>query len=193
MSMSRLYERKLFSRCPAVKDDWRTALIPELPPNCLVKQLTRDEMDERQKKGLCFNCDEPFVCTHQYKKLFWIDLEEPKDAGDTFSDVQDLELPLQISLYAITGIRYLQSMRLLGNWNDGKVLVLIDYGSTHSFVSTSKVGELNAEVNEKNGLKVNVANKEQISSPGIYKGMQILLGSSNSFVTRSKASCRSVI
>lgn len=125
--------------------------------------------------------------------MFWIDLEEPKDAGDTFSDVQDLELPLQISLYAITGIRYLQSMRLLGNWNDGKVLVLINYGNTHSFVSTSKVGELNAEVNEKNGLKVNVANREQISSPGIYKGMQILLGSSNSFVTRSKASCRSVI
>lgn len=193
MSMSRLYERKLFSRSPAVKDDWRTALIPELPPNCLVKQLTRNEMDERQKKGLCFNCDEPFVCTHQYKKLFWIDLEEPKDAGDTFSDVQDLELPLQISLYAITGIRYLQSMRLLGNWNDGKVLVLINYGNTHSFVSTSKVGQLNAEVNEKNGLKVNVANKEQISSPGIYKGMQILLGSSNSFVTRSKANCGSVI
>lgn len=84
-------------------------------------------------------------------------------------------------------------MQLLGNWNDGKVLVLIDYGSTHSFVSTSKVGELNAEVNEKNGLKVNVANREQISSPGIYKGMQILLGSSNSFVTRSKANCGSVI
>lgn len=158
-----------------------------------MKQLTRNEMDERQKKGLCFNCDEPFVCTHQYKKLFWIDLEEPKDAGDTFSDVQDLELPLQISLYAITGIRYLQSMRLLGNWNDGKVLVLINYGNTHSFVSTSKVGQLNAEVNEKNGLKVNVANREQISSPGIYKGMQILLGSSNSFVTRSKANCGSVI
>ncbi|KAF2308591.1 hypothetical protein GH714_011000 [Hevea brasiliensis] len=58
-------------------------------------------------------------------------------------------------------------MRLIGSWMLGQVLILIDSGSTHSFVSAAKVEELNAVVNKQNGLKVHVANGEQLTSPGI--------------------------
>ncbi|KAJ8766111.1 hypothetical protein K2173_020627 [Erythroxylum novogranatense] len=155
MSMSRLYERKLFPRSSPVKDTRRHTFTSDF--------------------RLCFNCYEQFVRGHQCKKLFWIDLEESDEAGDTPSD-HDPDQP-EISLNTITGIRGPQSMRLYGNWKGGQVLILIDSGSTHSFVSATKVEDLQAEVNEKNGLKVNVANGEQLTSPGICKGIPILLES----------------
>ncbi|KAG8644032.1 hypothetical protein MANES_11G082735v8 [Manihot esculenta] len=142
MSISRLYERKLFLSSPAVRDTRCYAFTSAPCANKLVKRLNREEMEERRKKGLCFNCDEQFF-----------------------------------SLNAITGIRNPQSMRLQEYWNGGQVFILIDYGSTHSFVSATKVEELGAEVNGQDGLKVNVAHGEQLDSPGICKGIPILLDS----------------
>lgn len=41
--------------------------IPPLP----IKRFTPTEMSTRREKGLCFNCDEPFTCSHVSKgKLF---------------------------------------------------------------------------------------------------------------------------
>uniref|UniRef100_A0A199UBA5 Uncharacterized protein n=1 Tax=Manihot esculenta TaxID=3983 RepID=A0A199UBA5_MANES len=36
-------------------------------------------MEERRKKGLCFNCDETFVRGHQCKKLSWLELEDANE------------------------------------------------------------------------------------------------------------------
>ncbi|KAJ8772223.1 hypothetical protein K2173_027400 [Erythroxylum novogranatense] len=113
-------------------------------------------MDERRKKGLCFNCDEQFV------------REEEADSDS----------PPEISLHAITGTRSPQSMRLLGYWRGRQVLILVDSRSTHSFVSDSVVADLQATVDEQDGLRVNVANGEQLHSSGICKGAPIELGSS---------------
>ena len=120
-------------------------------------------MEERRKKGMCFNCDETFVRGHQCKKLFWIDLEEENEP----TEEMEQELSPKISLNAIT--------RLNGCWNGGQVLILVDFGSTRSFISVFKVAELKAEVNGKDGLRVNLANGEQVSSPKICKGTLIEL------------------
>ncbi|KAF2309056.1 hypothetical protein GH714_000293 [Hevea brasiliensis] len=181
MSISRLYERKLFPRSSAARDTRRAAIPPDNRANRIVRRLSPDEMEERRKKGLCFNCDEQFVRGHQCKKLFWIDLEETEDVEDFTADPE-------ISLNAITGIRNPQSMRLIGSWMLGQVLILIDSGSTHSFVSAAKVEELNAVVNKQNGLKVHVANGEQLTSPGICKGIPVLLKDWSSLVTTQPAS-----
>ncbi|XP_021623868.1 uncharacterized protein LOC110623248 [Manihot esculenta] len=172
MSMSRLYERKLYTRSSTTRDIKRNSPLPDSRNNRTIKRLTRDEMDERRKKGLCFNCDEPFVRGHHCKRLFWIDLED----GTNSEEDADSDLPPEISLHAITGTRNPQSMRLLGRWKGTQVLILVDSGSTHNFVSVSKVDELQAEVDEKDGLRVNVANGKQLRSPGICKGAPIELG-----------------
>ncbi|KAF2311206.1 hypothetical protein GH714_020195 [Hevea brasiliensis] len=61
----------------------------------------------------------------------------------------------------------------------GQVLILIDSGSTHSFVSAAKVEELNAVVNKQNGLKVHVANGEQLTSPGLEQSCYNTTGQSH--------------
>ncbi|KAG8646780.1 hypothetical protein MANES_09G027033v8 [Manihot esculenta] len=97
MSISRLYERKLFPSSSAVRDTRHAAFISAPRANRLVKRLNREEMEERWKKGLCFNCDEQFVFSHQCKKLFWIDLVETEEIEDTNSDPE-------ISFNTIIGI-----------------------------------------------------------------------------------------
>ncbi|XP_043817044.1 uncharacterized protein LOC122724910 [Manihot esculenta] len=174
MSMSRLYERKLYSKSVAQREVRRPAPLSEHCPGRTIKRLTPDEMDERRKKGLCFNCDEPFVRGHQCKRLFLIDLDD----GSKSDAKSDSDSPPEISLHAITGTRNSQSMRLLGCWHGRQVLILVDSGSTHSFVSDSVVADLQVTVDAKDGLRVKVANGEQLHSPGLCKGAPIELGNS---------------
>ncbi|KAF2322890.1 hypothetical protein GH714_031839 [Hevea brasiliensis] len=100
-----------------------------------------------------------------------VELHQPSDL------VTAITQSLEISLNAITGIRNPQTMRLEGKWNGKQVLVLIDSGSTHSFVAAKLVTQADAQIDEKDGLRVKVANCEQLCSPGICRGVSLKLGS----------------
>lgn len=52
------------------------------PPSRPFKRLTLDEMVERRRAGLCFNCDEPFACGHKCKMLFEITMVNDCDMDD---------------------------------------------------------------------------------------------------------------
>ncbi|KAL8140348.1 hypothetical protein V2J09_006369 [Rumex salicifolius] len=47
-----------------------------------IKKLTRDEMAERRAKGLCYNCDDPYVRGHKCWKLFWIEVQQGFELED---------------------------------------------------------------------------------------------------------------
>jgi hypothetical protein len=54
-------------------------------PSRPFKCLTPDEMAERRKQGLCYNCDEPYVRGHKCARLFFLEasdyiVEEPDEA-----------------------------------------------------------------------------------------------------------------
>jgi len=65
------------------------------------KKLTWEEMEEHQKKGLCYNYDEKFVhghrCTQQ--KLYLLDVDAPSEEEyesapkETTEEVPDEEAP----------------------------------------------------------------------------------------------------
>jgi hypothetical protein len=40
----------------------------------MFKRLTPAEMTERQRQGLCYNCDEPFVRGHHCQRLFYLEV-----------------------------------------------------------------------------------------------------------------------
>lgn len=65
-------------------------------PKSLWKELTSQEMAERQENGLCFNCDEAFSVGHCCKRLFHI-VSYKRD------DVDDLDEIPEMSLNAIKG------------------------------------------------------------------------------------------
>ncbi|CAN0926197.1 hypothetical protein LINGRAHAP2_LOCUS35196 [Linum grandiflorum] len=48
-----------------------------------LKRLTRAEAAERRAKGLCYNCDEPYVPGHSCKRLFCLWIEGDEEAGES--------------------------------------------------------------------------------------------------------------
>lgn len=65
-------------------------------------------MAERRSKGLCYNCNEPYLATHQCKKLFWLEL------GDTVAkNIEELgEGKPEISLHATTSQTHAKTIQL---------------------------------------------------------------------------------
>jgi hypothetical protein len=69
-----------------------------------IKQLTPEELKERQEKGLCFKCNEKCSPGHRCKRLFMIEayLREEED-GEEITQVEEEEVIPEISLHAMTG------------------------------------------------------------------------------------------
>lgn len=46
------------------------------PPPRPFKKLSPDEMAERRRQGLCYNCDEPYVRGHKCARLFYLEVSD---------------------------------------------------------------------------------------------------------------------
>jgi len=121
--------------------------IPSAPLK--IQKLTRDEMVERQLKGLCYNCDEKYLPGHKCKKqnIFMAISEDisEKDVQITLvcespesTDITPPSNPPEvepiISLNALTGFFAPQTLKLIHYIKHRKVIILVDSGSTHNFI-----------------------------------------------------------
>jgi hypothetical protein len=106
-------------------------------------------MDERQLKGLCYNCDEKYFLGHKCKEKNIImaisedileeDLETPlvSESPESIyitppSDPPEVEWV--ISLNALTSFSAPQTLKLIDYINHHKVIILVDSGNTHNFI-----------------------------------------------------------
>jgi hypothetical protein len=123
---------------------------PTIPSTPLkIQKLTRDEMDECQLKGLCYNCDDKYFSGHKCKEqnLFMAisrdiseeDVETP--IVHESLEITDITPPSNpptvepiISLNALTGFSAPQTLKLIGYIKHQKVIILVDSGSTHNFI-----------------------------------------------------------
>jgi hypothetical protein len=117
-------------------------------------RLTRQQLDERKAKGLCFNCDNKYSKGHKCgeKKLFFIDCEEEEEQEQEPSQYENVEeilseeLTPTISCNALAGISTPQTLKIEGYIKNKKVIVLIDSGSTHNFIHYKLAIDLNCFV-----------------------------------------------
>jgi hypothetical protein len=94
-----------------------------------IQKLTRDEMDERQLKGLYYNCDDKYFPGHKFKEqkifiaIFEDILEEDVDTPlmPESPEITDINPPSDppevepiISLNALTGFSTPQTLKLIG-------------------------------------------------------------------------------
>lgn len=82
-----------------------------------------------------------------------------KDQADE-NELED-DIPPEISLHAITGIKNSQTMQLQILVNRHPMLGLVDSGSTHNFISESTAIRFGLKVAQRNGFQVAVANGEK--------------------------------
>ena len=89
-------------------------------------RLTADEMAERHRLGLCFNCNEKYTCGHNRfcRRIFWEGVEID-DAADVAGDAEhDAEAPC-FSLQAVAG-----TMHVVVALSAASLVALLDSGST---------------------------------------------------------------
>ncbi|KAL9669834.1 hypothetical protein QQ045_007384 [Rhodiola kirilowii] len=90
--------------------------------------------------------------------------EEPAD--------QDL---VEVSLNSLAGLTSLRSMKLRGKIGGRDVLVLVDSGASHNFISRSLVEEEGILTNDRGKFRVILGNKQAEESRGLCTGMRLEL------------------
>uniref|UniRef100_A0A2N9I1L0 Reverse transcriptase n=1 Tax=Fagus sylvatica TaxID=28930 RepID=A0A2N9I1L0_FAGSY len=119
---------------------------------------------------------------HRCKKLFFIEAcldEEQMDIGeeDETDEIQPEEMDenLSISLHAIAGTPTPQTMRVKANVEGKVVIILIDTGSTHNFMSENMAARLKLQPSGTAKFNVTVASGEKIPSNGRCPRIRVAL------------------
>jgi hypothetical protein len=130
-------------------------------------------MDERQLKGLCYNCDEKYFLGHKCKEknLFMAiseDISEEDVETPLVSESPEItnitppsdppEVEPIISLNALTGFSTPQTLKLIGYIKHQKVLILVDSGSTHNFIHRRIAQETHCYIHAVNNFQIMIAN-----------------------------------
>lgn len=158
-----------------------------IPPG--VKRLTYDEMTERRNKGLCFNCDEKFSAGHvcKNKQLFVVTLDEgdgiPADTTEPnliWDDDNEcnprgtqptiITNDTDLSLHAVTGTQGPHTIKVWGSIKGKRMSILIDSGSTHSFLSQTVVKQLKLKTGNCHDTTITVANGNKLSCNQVIEG-----------------------
>ncbi|XP_026450099.1 uncharacterized protein LOC113350204 [Papaver somniferum] len=149
-----------------------------IPP---IRRLTQEQMQARRAKDLCYNCDEPYKQGYWCKRqqLFMLsveasDMESAPVEEEVFEEAVDtpVESDIEISLHALTGTISSDTIRIPGIIKKQKIYILIDTGSTHSFIDFALATKLHCDIHSTAHLLVTVANGERTVSYGVFPQLQ---------------------
>lgn len=148
-----------------------------------VRGLTRDQINEKRRKGLCFSCDEPYSREHICKRphLFMIIPSVPaevieeeccidKEIEDTL--VTTGEEDSQITRHALLGHSTNNTIRLLGMANGKFIRVLVDSGSTNNLLDPQAAKRVKTALLNTNFVSVTVADGFKVESHQNYPNLQ---------------------
>ncbi|GMI86644.1 hypothetical protein HRI_002333700 [Hibiscus trionum] len=151
-------------------------------PQTTVTSQKQALLDYRRTNNLCFKCGDKFSPGHQCKVKQLNVMEEEDDQGEedavqeacegTCQEITGMntEGELEISINALTGNIGHSTLRIQGTIKGKPLNILVDSGSTHSFV-TSIWAKEGLEVIDTKPLAITVANGEKLYSSA--KSMQL--------------------
>ena len=154
-------------------------------------------MADRQRNGLCHNCDEKYVKGHRCceQEIFHMDvsstpkmedlgLEEPskEEPNEQTFLVQDTVEPSSftmeavISLHALSGVFTPQNLKIKGYIKYHQLVVLINSGNTHNFINRSRVVALHIFIHPINNFQVLIANECTMKCGGRCENVKFQMG-----------------
>ena len=140
-----------------------------------MKRLTREEMQRKRAQGLCFNCDEKFTPSHTCRGPQLLILEGHTDTSNEEEAMDQMEFHPEISLHALSGWSSHRTMRVMEKIGHYEVVVLIDSGSTHNFISEKVANLLQLPVVPTEPFNVKVANGGPLRCQGRFEDVRVLL------------------
>ncbi|GJU28568.1 retrotransposable element Tf2 [Tanacetum coccineum] len=144
------------------------------------KRLTETEFADKKAKGLCYRCDEKFLpghrCPAKTLQLLFIPEGDEGGAEDDQEDEEHFHLDsVEVSAHSVAGINTPHTMKLRGHIWGLEVVVLIDSGATHNFVSLKLVDTLQLEITGKRETGVFLGNGMSEKCYGICRKVELLL------------------
>ncbi|MCH79728.1 Ty3/gypsy retrotransposon protein, partial [Trifolium medium] len=148
--------------------------------------LSYNELMDRKQKGLCFKCGGPFHPMHQCpdKQLRLLVIEdEEEEEGEARVLAMEVEEEEEnekgemsvLELHHIAHENH-QTMKFQGTIYGVEVLILIDSGATHNFISQRLVHQLDWPIEGTPQMQVKLGNGVQIAAQGRCKELEILIG-----------------
>ncbi|GAU22407.1 hypothetical protein TSUD_122930 [Trifolium subterraneum] len=141
---------------------------------------------ERKQKGLCFKCGGPFHPMHQCPdrqlKVLIVDEEEEEGGEVKILAVEvDEEEEEGVGEMSILNLHHIahethHTMKFQGTIHGVEVLVLIDSGATHNFISQKLVHQMDWGVDTTPHLNVKLGNGFQIATQGVCKELEVCIG-----------------
>lgn len=161
-------------------------------PTIPMRRISPTQTQERREKGLCYFCEDKYQPGHRCNKprlylLEGVELEgkegvvEEEEAipeDEVECEVTEGEL-LSISSHAIAGAPAPKTIQLFGKIAGKSVIILIDTGSTHSFVDLHVAKKAQLPTHEGKRLTVMVANGVTLPCLGCCKAISVHLQGHN--------------
>jgi hypothetical protein len=150
-------------------------------PTHTFRRLTSAEQLERRRKGLCFNCDEPYVPGHTCANLFYLETVDDAEVEALTAELDATTLseagvmtygPVDVtafvvSLHAMAGIKTVKTMLLLVMIHGERLTALMDTGSMHNFLSRDAMRCLTLQPAGAEKFRVTVANEDRLACQGV--------------------------
>ncbi|KAI0519064.1 hypothetical protein KFK09_006504 [Dendrobium nobile] len=136
-------------------------------------------MQEKRTKGLCFRCDEKYMPGHKCKDrtlqvLLVCEDKEDEEGGGNDSEMEEEKMHLdvaEVSLNSVVGFTPSHTMKVKREIADHGVMVLIDSGATHNFISTQIVELMGMKLVDTGGYGVMMGTGKAEMGRGICKGV----------------------
>uniref|UniRef100_A0ACD5VTD4 Uncharacterized protein n=1 Tax=Avena sativa TaxID=4498 RepID=A0ACD5VTD4_AVESA len=131
----------------------------------------RQLRDYRRTNGLCFRCGEKYDPTHQCQKKPAAELHvvTTEDTPELLSDeilnmIEQNDLAqatqLSLSIHALAGTEGANTLRLRALKGNQVLLILVDSGSSDSFINANMLDKIQCTIQETKPIPVKIANGE---------------------------------
>ena len=140
--------------------------------------LSKKEMEDRRKKGLCYWCNDKYTSSHKCRQSQVMMLVVKGHEEDDFVDAEDSlevaepEMRLEGSINAIEGREGFSTLRIEGFIKKQKLIFLVDSGSSHNVVHSHVVKKLNLNSDLHRDISVGVAGGSTVKVDKICKALE---------------------
>lgn len=155
-----------------------------------VRHLPAAEMNERRSKGLCFRCNERWdplhqCATKQLRVIILGDDEAINDEGEIVvletaaeEDTESDEMECKgLGVFGVSSTSsQVRTMKLEGVLQGANILVLIDSGATHNFISPKVVEALGLQLVPSKPLGVKLGDDHRVLTMGKCAAISLVLG-----------------
>ncbi|TYK23464.1 putative retroelement pol polyprotein [Cucumis melo var. makuwa] len=156
------------------------------------KRLPDAEFQARKEKGLCFRCNEKYSADHKCRlkeqrelRMFVVTegreeyeiVEEEKEEKELgcIEVNENVTTVVELSINSVVGLNDPGTMKVRGKLLGEEVVILIDSGATHNFVSEKLVKKLSLSIKETSHYGVILGSGAAIQGKGICEKLEVQL------------------